>query len=146
MRLSTKGRYGTRAILEIAKHFGETPIKRKEIVLIQKIPDSYLENILITLKAAGLIQTIRGAHGGYQLTRAPATITVLQVVEALEGTIVPVYCIDTQESNCPRSGSCTTQPIWNELYQAMREVLNKYTLEDLLTKEREAERIIDYVI
>ncbi len=146
MRLSTKGRYGTRAILEIAKHYGEKPIKRKEIVLIQKIPDSYLENILITLKAAGLILTIRGAHGGYQLTREPSSITVLQVVEALEGTIVPVHCIETQDSNCSRSGVCTTQPIWHELYQAMREVLNKYTLEDLLTKEKEAEGIVDYVI
>ena len=146
MRLSTKGRYGTRAILEIAKRYGKAPIKRKEIVETQQVPDSYIENILITLKAAGLIRTIRGAHGGYQLTRHPSTITVLQVVEALEGTIVPVYCVDTNEANCPKNGICATQPVWNELYQAIREVLEKYTLEDLILKEENSEFMADYVI
>lgn len=143
MRLSTKSRYGTRAILEIAKSYGEKPIKRKEIVYGQKIPDSYLENILITLKAAGFISTIRGAHGGYQLTRDPNLITILEVANALEGHMTPVPCLDTE--TCELIKRCATRPIWSEMYQAMENVLRSYTLQDIIDKEQTADAI-DYYI
>ncbi|MDA3833787.1 MAG: Rrf2 family transcriptional regulator, partial [Spirochaetales bacterium] len=71
MRLSTKGRYGTRAIIEIAKKYGKQSVKRRDIVDAQNVPDSYIENILVSLKAAGLVRTIRGANGGYQLAKSP---------------------------------------------------------------------------
>lgn len=143
MRLSTKSRYGTRAIIEIARYYRKPPIKRKEITAKQLIPDSYLENILVTLKAAGLITTIRGANGGYQLAKAPDEITVFEVVQALEGCITPVPCIDSGE--CNLFGICITRSIWSEMYQAMEQVLTSYTLKDVLEKEQERDTF-SYVI
>ncbi|MBL7006169.1 MAG: RrF2 family transcriptional regulator [Spirochaetia bacterium] len=143
MRLSTKSRYGTRAILEIAKSYGKTPIKRKEIVSGQNIPDSYLENILITLKAAGYISTIRGANGGYQLTRDPRMITIMDIANALEGHMTPVPCLDT--GKCDLSEECSTQSIWLEMYQAIEKVLSSYTLQDILEREP-AENVLDFTI
>ncbi|MCF7942462.1 MAG: Rrf2 family transcriptional regulator [Spirochaetia bacterium] len=137
MHLSTKGRYGTRAIIEIAKNYGQKPIKRKEIVEAQQVPDSYIENILITLKTAGLIQTIRGAHGGYRLAKAPSEITILEVVEALEGSIMPIPCLEESSGYCGSVDTCATRPIWHEMYLAMREVLIKYTLEDIIRREQD---------
>lgn len=145
MKLSTKGRYGTRAILEIAKQHGLRPVKRKDIVQAQQVPDSYIENILVSLKAAGIVQTIRGANGGYQLTRAPETITVLEVVEALEGSLVPVGCLDENFSGCPMEKTCPTRDVWMEMYQAMRTVLEKYSLQDLLDRQEEGASI-EYMI
>jgi len=139
MRLSTKSRYGTRAILEIAKSYGQQPIKRKEIVAGQKIPDSYLENILITLKAAGFIRTLRGANGGYQLTRNPKLITILEIANALEGHMTPVPCIDT--GICDLIQECATRSVWSEMYQAMEKVLGSYTLQDILERDNTSEVI-----
>ncbi len=130
MKLSTKSRYGARAILEIAKTHKNRPIKRKEIVEAQHIPDSYLENILVTLKAAGLINTIRGAQGGYTLTRNPEEITLFDVVQALEGTIYPVPCIES--GNCDLAEICTTKGVWGEMYEAIHSVLSKYTLQKIV--------------
>jgi Rrf2 family protein len=138
MKLSTKGRYGTRAILEIAKEHGVRPVKRKDIVSAQRVPDSYIENILVSLKAAGIVQTIRGAHGGYQLTRSPELITILDVVEALEGSLVPVNCLEDDHPGCAMESGCPTREVWMEMYQAMRNVLRKYTLKDLLERQRGA--------
>ena len=143
MRLSTKSRYGTRAILEIAKSYGQNPIKRKEIVAGQKIPDSYLENILITLKAAGFIRTLRGAHGGYQLTRSPKLITILEIANALEGHMTPVPCIDT--GSCDLIKECATRSVWSEMYQAMEKVLSSYTLQDIIEKDN-ASDVLDFNI
>ncbi|NQT59311.1 MAG: RrF2 family transcriptional regulator [Bacteroidetes bacterium] len=143
MRLSTKSRYGTRAILEIAKSYGQKPIKRKEIVSGQKIPDSYLENILITLKAAGFIRTLRGANGGYQLTRDPKLITILEIANALEGHMTPVPCLDTDK--CDLIQECATRSVWSEMYQAMEKVLRSYTLQDIIEKNNETDPI-DYFI
>ncbi|MGM0432414.1 MAG: RrF2 family transcriptional regulator [Spirochaetota bacterium] len=145
MRLSTKGRYGTRAIIEIAKEYGRRPVKRKDIVDAQQVPESYIENILVALKAAGLVRTSRGARGGYQLARDPELITVLDVVEALEGTLVPVYCLEDDEEPCVREAGCPTREIWMEMYRAVRRVLEKYTLKDIIAKQA-GEIPIEYTI
>lgn len=144
MQLSTKSRYGTRAAIEIARSYGIRPVKRREIVETQEVADSYLENILVALRSAGLIQAIRGAKGGYQLTRPPKEITVFDVVSALENTIAPLSCLDTGDS-CERSSRCLTRPIWTEMYDAMKDVLSSYTLQDIIDKERDAVGS-DYVI
>ncbi len=137
MKLSTKSRYGTRAMAEIAKRYQSEPIKRKEITETQFIPDSYLENILVSLKESGLIRTIRGARGGYQLSRSPGEITILQIVESLEGPLRPVPCVDPAYV-CKLQSSCVTQSIWEEMYQSMRKVLKQYTLEDLISRSSAA--------
>jgi len=130
MKLSTKSRYGTRAMIEIARHYGGEPVKRRAITEIQRIPDSYLENILTSLKESGLILTIRGARGGYHLAKPPEDVTVLDVVEALQGPVRPVPCVD-DVFICAIRQNCTIQHVWEEMYQAMQNVLAGYTLKEL---------------
>ena len=98
MKLSTKCRYGTRAMIEIARHYNEGPVKRKDISRSQKISSAYLENILIALKSQNLIRTVRGADGGFILANSPSSITMFQIVSALEGPIVPVECVDKSDA------------------------------------------------
>ncbi len=135
MQLTTKARYGTRAVLEIAKAYGTGSLKRREIASDQSIPDSYLENILVTLKAAGLIRTARGANGGYRLARRPQEITLLEVVTALEGHITPVPCLET--GACTLIDECMIRTVWSQMYQAMETVLAGYTLQDIIDKGAE---------
>ncbi len=144
MKLSTKSRYGTRAIAEIARWYPHRAVKRKQIAGSQQISDSYLENILISLKANGLIYTLRGAHGGYQLTRPPEEITVLEVVEALEGPLAPVPCV-VPTYTCKLDNSCLSKSIWKEMYEGIRSVLSRYTLRDL-ARQNNDELFQDFMI
>ena len=144
MKLSTKSRYGARALVEIARHAGSLPIKRKDIVENQGIPDSYLENILISLKNADLIQTVRGAKGGYTLSRAASNISLLDVVEALEGAIRLVDCEKAGE-RCDRWNTCGTREVWQEMEEAQRTVLRRHTIGSLVGK-LEAGYTLDWVI
>lgn len=136
MKLSTKCRYGARALIEIAKNFNNGPIKRKIIVENQKIADSYLENILVTLRNAGLIRTIRGANGGYSLTKDPAEVTFLEIVEAIQGSIAPIDCLD-DDTTCENTETCITRHVWMDLYRAQKEVLGKHTLQTVLDSEND---------
>lgn len=146
MKLSTKCRYGARALVEIAKRYGQGPIKRKEIVEIQDIADSYLENILVALRNAGLIRTIRGAKGGYSLSKAPEEISFLDIVEAIQGSISPIDCLD-DESLCQNNNSknCVTRPVWMDLYRAEKEVLSKHNLQTVIDNEDD-NSTLNYVI
>jgi Rrf2 family protein len=132
MKLSTKCRYGARAIIEIGKNYNKIPTKRKDITCNQGIPSSYLENILIGLKSSGLVATIRGPKGGFTLGKKPEEITMLDVVEALNGSLAPVDCI-TQDF-CQNSSSCVTKEVWEKLQKAQEEVLRSYTVADLVAK------------
>lgn len=143
MRLSTKSRYGTRAMVEIARSFPGTQVTRREIAERQQIPDSYLENILASLREGGLITTARGAGGGCRLSRHPGKISVLDIVEVLDGPIIPVPCIDDSRS-CAREHRCSTRHIWDELHRAVIDVLGRNTLELLL--QQESRGSADYVI
>ena len=135
MKLSTNCRYGIRALLEIARHYGEPPVKRKEIAHNQAISLSYLENILLTLKNYNLIDSIRGAHGGYILTRAPEEINLFEIFRALEGSLAPVPCLDNPLS-CRRFDDCVTRSVWQELKDAKEQVLKKTTIQDLLNRDK----------
>ncbi len=134
MKLSTKCRYGTRAMVEIAKRHGQGPVKRREIARTQDISDSYLENILIALKHGGLIETIRGARGGYVLKVPPGEISLLEVFNALEGPFLPVGCLDSDET-CGRLDDCQTRQVWKRLQEAVQSVLRKETIQSLLDDE-----------
>ncbi|MBD3347414.1 MAG: Rrf2 family transcriptional regulator [Chitinivibrionales bacterium] len=131
MKLSTKSRYGVRAILEIAKNYEKVPTKRKNIVAKQNISDAYLENILIMLKNNGIIETVRGARGGYIINRPPSMITLMEIVGALEGSLAPVDCLDNP-SLCSEVQHCPSRKVWKKLYEARRAVLEETTLQDLL--------------
>ncbi|MBD3320791.1 MAG: Rrf2 family transcriptional regulator [Chitinivibrionales bacterium] len=144
MKLSTKSRYGVRAILEIARDYERTPTKRKNIVAKQNISDAYLENILIMLKNNGIIDTVRGARGGYVLSRPPAAITLLEIVRALEGSIAPVDCLDNK-SLCVEVPWCSARKVWKQLYDSRVAVLEKTTLQDLLDSDETATKN-DYCI
>jgi Rrf2 family protein len=138
LKLSTKGRYGLRAILEIALNQHTGPVTIHTIAQRQEISERYLEQLLITLKQSGLIKSIRGFQGGYILNKEPITITVGDVVRSLEGPIAPVDCVDEHKRNtCPRMGFCVTKKVWEELKEAMTKVLDSYTIEDLVKEYRE---------
>jgi len=144
MKLSTKSRYGARALIEIARHEGEQPIKRKDIVQNQGIPDSYLENILISLKNADLIQTVRGAKGGYTLAKTASDISLLDVVEALDGSIRLVDCEKAGE-RCEKWNTCGTREVWQEMEEAQRTVLRRHSIGSLVGK-LQAGMTLDWVI
>jgi Rrf2 family transcriptional regulator, cysteine metabolism repressor len=144
MKLSTRSRYGTRAMLEIARHYGKAPLKRNDIIKAQGISKSYLENILITLKASQLITTERGASGGFTLKHSPAKTTLYQIVSTLEGSLAPVECVESP-STCEKSGRCVVRKAWNKLHQAQVECLKGITLQDLLEMEEKGQAL-DYSI
>jgi Rrf2 family transcriptional regulator, cysteine metabolism repressor len=144
MKLSTKCRYGTRAMIEIARHYKEGPVKRKDISRSQKISSAYLENILIALKSQHLIRTVRGANGGFTLEVPPGHITMFQIISALEGSIVPVECVDNPDA-CERSAMCAARKLWEELYHAQIAVLKKKTLQALVDAE-DSKKQLDYSI
>lgn len=136
MKINTKCRYGTRAVLEIARHSGDQPIKRSEIVSSQEITDSYLENILVSLKKSGIIHSIRGPRGGYVLNKKAEEITLLEIFNSMGENLTTVDCISDAHS-CPRIESCETRPAWARLRQVQEEFLKGVTIDDLLTGKKE---------
>ena len=140
MKLSTKGRYGTRALLDLALHQTEgRPIPLKEIAQRQEISPQYLEHLITPLIAARIVKSSRGARGGVQLAKPPREIELIEVIEILEGSIVPVDCIDSPEV-CPRSKLCATRDIWVELKEAIDKVLKSTTLQDLVERHKKKEQ------
>jgi len=139
MKLSTKGRYATRAMLDLALHIGEGPVLVKDIAKRQELSDRYLEQILIPLKAGGLVRVVRGARGGFALARPPADIKLIEIIRITEGSTAPVDCVD-DALICSRSGFCVTREIWLELKRAIDNVLESMTLQSLVDKYNEAER------
>ncbi len=136
MKLTTKCRYGIRAVMEIARNYQIRPTKRKDIAQTQEIPDSFLENILIDLKHAGIIASIRGVKGGFVLKQSPDQITAADIFVALQGPLSLVDCIDSPTS-CDRVEKCVVRPMWQEMQKAQERVLEGTTIESLVKKEDE---------
>ena len=134
MKLSTKGRYGTRALLEMARHYGEGPLLLKDIAERQQISLRYLEHLIGPLVGAGIVKTTRGFKGGVWLARPPAEIKLSETMQLLEGDITPVECINNPGA-CTRSRTCATRDVWDEMKQAMYSVLDATTLEDLVKRQ-----------
>ena len=135
MRLSTRGRYAARLMLELALCYGRGPTLLKDIAKRQEISEGYLEHLLPPLKIAGLINSSRGAHGGYTLAREPSKINLKEVVQALEGSLSPVGCVDSL-SVCQRTGFCVTRDIWKELGEKISQTLESVTLEDMVERQK----------
>jgi len=138
MKLSTRGRYGTRMLLDLALQ-PEKPVVLKDIAQREQISLSYLERLIAPLIAGGIIRSARGIRGGVSLARAPEKISLGEVVPLLEGSITPVECIDNPEV-CARSKFCVTRDIWGELKQAMEGVLQSTTLKDLVERQKRKEQ------
>jgi Rrf2 family cysteine metabolism transcriptional repressor len=133
MKLNTKMRYGTRALLELAVHYEQGPLSLSAIAQRQEISDKYLESLMSILRAAGLVVSARGAQGGYSLARPPAQITLRQVFDATEGPEPLVYCTLDHDA-CRRQSTCVTQGVWAAMYQASMQVLESTTLADLAAR------------
>ncbi len=136
MKLSTRGRYGVRALLDLAVHRGEGLVLLRDIALRQGVSLAYLEHLITPLIAAGLVKSTRGARGGVLLLRPPSEIKLSEVVQLLEGSIAPVDCVDNPDI-CQRSAFCVTRDIWSEMREAMSQVLDSTTLQDLIERQRQ---------
>ncbi len=134
MKLSTKGRYGARAALELALRYGGGPVMVREIADCQNISERYLEHILNALRASGIVRSTRGAHGGYELAKPPETVTLGDVVRSLEGPLDIVAC--THDGDCERADMCVTMNIWRDVRNAVESVLDGVTLEELVNRHR----------
>jgi len=139
MNISTKIRYGARAMLELASHYGEGPIELKEIAKKENISLKYLEQVINPLRAAGLVKSIRGSKGGYSLAKPPSEICLYDVVETLEGPVNLVECLRDSKA-CPKVQSCVTRDIWKEVSDAISKIFYSVTLEDMVSRRREKER------
>lgn len=142
MRLSTRSRYGVRMMLALAMSEKSDPVFLKDIARSEEISEKYLSQIIIPLKAKGLVSTFRGAHGGYLLSRPPSQIRLREIVEPLEGDLGLVDCVKNADA-CGRSAECVTRDVWDEMSHLITEFLDKLTLEDLMRryrKKREAGR------
>jgi Rrf2 family cysteine metabolism transcriptional repressor len=132
VRISAKELYGLRAISEFARHYGRGPLALSEVARTQGISQAYLEQIAIDLRRAGVLESRRGAQGGYLLARAPEATTAGDVIRALEGAILPVQCMADQKCvPCAREQSCTTRGIWEQVRDRLVETLDSITLADL---------------
>ncbi len=140
MRISTKGRYGTRAMLTLAAHYEEGLVAAGQIAADQKLSLKYLETLLSSLKSARLIISRRGNQGGYTLARPPAEISLYDVLVPLEDAIDIVHCTEDGDS-CGRSGTCCTQEVWKRIKDAVECILCKTTLADLLERQRDLDRM-----
>lgn len=132
MRISTKGRYALRLMLDLAEHQGDGCVSLKDVAQRQDISKKYLEQIVPTLSRAGFLLTNRGYQGGYRLARAPEDYTVYEILAIAEGGLAPVACLDGTENLCPRKDSCLTLPVWEGLDRTIREYLSSITLQDIL--------------
>ena len=139
MKLSTRGRYGTRALLDLALHSGNGPVPLKDIASRQDISLHYLEHLIGPLVTADIVGSTRGAKGGIQLRKQPQEIKLSQVVPLLEGSLAPVECLNNPES-CPRYDLCVTREVWGRMKQALDEVLESTTLRDLVERQLSKEQ------
>lgn len=142
IKLSTRVRYGTRAMLDLACHYGNGPILLKDVAKRQNISLKYLDRILLSLKSVGLVKALRGAKGGYSLSLSPGQITLKQVIEAFDGPVQLVECIN-DKNYCQRVNTCATHDIWSELGKAIEATLKSTTLEDLIIRSREKKKSSD---
>ena len=133
MKISTKGRYGARAALELSIRYGSGPVMVREISESQEISERYLENILNTLRTSGLVISTRGAKGGYELAKPPSEITLGEVVRALEGPLDIVSC--TGDYECGRMQKCATFYVWKEVKEKIEHVLDSITMEKLAEQQ-----------
>lgn len=137
MKISTKGRYALRMMLDVAQHQDEGYVTLKDIASRQAISKKYLEQIALQLTQAGMLRAVRGHQGGYRLSSAPGDYTVLSILEVTEGPLAPVACMDQTPNACARCASCLTLPVWQGLDRVMRDYLGSITLSSILERAKD---------
>lgn len=144
MRVSTKGRYALRLMLDLAMNSAGKPVRIREISARQDISDKYLEQIISLLHKAGYVRSVRGPQGGYLLTKRPEEYTVGMILRQTEGNMSPVECVGEDAVSCSRMDECVTIMVWKKLDEAVRGVIDHITLEDLVNWQLEKNG--DYII
>ena len=138
MKISTKGRYALRLMLDIALNSHGAAVPLRDVAQRQEISDKYLEQIVTQLSRAGLVRSVRGAGGGYLLTRAPEEYTVGEILRTLEGNLAPVSCADSDDvCRCSRAAQCVAVEVWREIQAAVSGVVDNLTLADLVRRYHE---------
>ena len=144
MKISTKGRYALRMLIDLASNHEDGYISLKDIAERQDISKKYLEQIVPMLNKSGILRTNRGNKGGYMLAKAPNELTVGDVLRATEGNLAPVSCLEYEPNTCPRCEDCATLYIWEGLYKAVNEYLDSITIQDII--DRAINLNVDYCI
>lgn len=148
MKISTKGRYGLRILLDLAIHDTGEPRLIRDIAESQQISEKYISRLIVDLRRAGMVRSIRGAKGGFRLARMPDAITLLEVVEVMEGPMSIVDCVRSPEK-CDRLGNCATRDFWGRLNEQIRTSMNQYTLQQIIdnyNRQNAENGILDYCI
>ncbi len=145
MKISTKGRYSVTALYELALHYGNGPLPLKNIAQSQGLSENYLEQLMVPLRRAGLVKSIRGAQGGYMLGREPKEITIGEIITTVEGPIAVVDCllagIEDVNQPCERACACVTRSIWEKVCDSISNVLNNITLQTLMDNDKGSEHV-----
>lgn len=131
MRLTAKSEYGLLAMIDLACSYGSGPVSAREIAERRQIPARFLEQLFVTLRRSGVVSAVRGAKGGFVLTREPSQISVLEIVESLEGALETSVCDSERGASCTRSGACAAAPVWAKATKALREVFASTPLSEL---------------
>ncbi len=134
MKISTRGRYALRLMLDLALNGSDQYVTIKSISERQEISYKYLEQIITVLSRAGFVKSVRGSQGGYKLARPAEEYTVGMIMRLIEGSLVPVACMEDEPNQCPRSGKCVALDVWKQLDDAINSVLDNITLADLVNK------------
>ena len=149
MKISTKGRYGLRILLDLATHVSDKPRLIRDIAESQQISEKYISRLIVDLRRARLVRSVRGANGGFHLAKSPKEITLLEILETMEGTISIVDCVLAPEK-CPRNHNCTARGIWTNLNEGIRDMMRAITFEDIIKAYTEGEKrdesTMDYCI
>ncbi len=139
MKISTKGRYALRVLIDLAQQNTDEYISLKEISDRQQISMKYLETIVAILQKAGLLMSLRGKEGGYRLAKAPSEYSVGAVLKLTEGSLAPVACLEYSTNTCDRAANCITLPMWKKLDKLIDDYLESVTIEDMLSQKTEFE-------
>ena len=136
MMISTRGRYALRILVDLAERQTEEKVTLRELAERQGISEKYLESIVKELVNAGVLEGLRGKGGGYRLLRAPEEISVLELLERMEGTLAPVACLEAAAKPCARAEACRTLPLWQGLDETVRAYLGRFSLRSLMREEK----------
>ena len=142
-RFSLRTEYGLRALMELAARWGDGPVPAREIAESQNIPLRFLEHQLTSLHKAGIVSSHRGAGGGSELARDPSGVRLSDVIEVLEGPIAAMFCLEPHDEDvCPQSHHCGLQELWSRVEGAVRDVFERTSLADIVTRHRELQPLL----
>lgn len=144
MKVSTRGEYGVRAMVALAKNYGDGPMSISAVARESSVPYAYLEQLIVPLRRAGLVESKRGAQGGYVLSRSPEQMRIGEIYRVMEGPVAPMECVseDESEQTCPLIDNCETRPVWLKVRDSIVDAIDSMTLADLVKTDKKPARIL----